>query len=105
MKTHALQTERKKEDLLTPLMVSFFFTQFLFFLDEGYHDFRWMQSFGNWICFVIYWFCLFSGEVIVHTYLLKDKTTPAYVGLKHILGLFLGLTVAVSFFIGLKFLW
>jgi len=28
------------------------FTQYLFYLDEGYFDFRWMENPGNWLmCF------------------------------------------------------
>ena len=29
-------------------------TLFLFFIDEGYYDFRWMKDLGNWFVFVIY---------------------------------------------------
>lgn len=29
-------------------------TQFLCFIDEGYYDFRWMRSWGNWIVYLIY---------------------------------------------------
>ena len=46
------------------LFYAFVFTQLLFFIDEGYLDFRWMRSIGNWIVFVPYLFLsylLFSG--------------------------------------------
>jgi hypothetical protein len=33
---------------------AFIICQFLFFIDEGYYDFRWMKSVGNWIVFVVY---------------------------------------------------
>lgn len=26
----------------------------LFYIDEGYYDFRWMSNVGNWIAFVVY---------------------------------------------------
>lgn len=29
-------------------------TQFLCFIDEGYYDFRWMKSWGNWVVYLIY---------------------------------------------------
>lgn len=29
-------------------------TQILFFIDEGYYDFRWVKSWGNWVVYVIY---------------------------------------------------
>jgi len=40
------------------------FTLFLFCIDEGYYDFRWMRNIGNWIAFVPYLllsYLLFSG--------------------------------------------
>ena len=37
-----------------PLWVSLILTLFLFFIDEGYYDFRWMKDLGNWFVFVIY---------------------------------------------------
>ena len=27
---------------------------FLFYIDEGYYDFRWMRNAGNWLMFVVY---------------------------------------------------
>jgi hypothetical protein len=30
-------------------MSAFLVTMFFFYIDEGYYDFRWMKSAGNWI--------------------------------------------------------
>ena len=37
-----------------PLWISFLVTNFLFFIDEGYNDFRWMKDAGNWVVFFMY---------------------------------------------------
>ncbi len=37
----------------------------LFFIDEGYYDFRWMKNPGNWIAFVAYVLMLFVGQLAV----------------------------------------
>lgn len=29
-------------------------TFILFFVDEGYYNFQWMQNIGNWVVFVVY---------------------------------------------------
>ncbi len=46
------------------LLYAFLVTQLLFFIDEGFYDFRWMKSLGNWIVFIPYLiavYLLFSG--------------------------------------------
>lgn len=42
--------------LLTALLL----TLYMFYLYEGYCDFRWMKSFGNWIVYVIYSIVIFG---------------------------------------------
>lgn len=39
-------------------------TQYLFFIDEGYNDFRWMKSFGNWIVYLLYFGAIFFTQFI-----------------------------------------
>lgn len=39
-------------------------TSFLFFIDEGYYDFRWMLDPGNWIVFIIYCMVLFAIQML-----------------------------------------
>ena len=40
-------------------------THFLFYIDEGYYDFRWMRDIGNWIMFLIYTIVLSSLQLLV----------------------------------------
>ncbi len=48
------------------LSLAFISTQFLFFIDEGYYDFRWMKDPGNWFVFIFYLMFLFIPQFIVH---------------------------------------
>ena len=36
------------------LIISVVASLFLFYIDEGYYNFQWMKSWGNWIVFIIY---------------------------------------------------
>ena len=36
------------------LIISVVASLFLFYIDEGYYNFQWMKSWGNWIVFMIY---------------------------------------------------
>jgi putative effector of murein hydrolase len=47
------------------LLASFIITQILFFIDEGYYDFRWMKEFGNWMVFIIYMGVLFGLQTLL----------------------------------------
>ena len=38
-------------------------TLFLFFIDEGFYDFRWLSDPGNWIAFAIYVTAAFLGQL------------------------------------------
>jgi len=45
---------RPDRHLAEGLLSSVIVTLFLFFIDEGNYDFRWMASFGNWVVFLLY---------------------------------------------------
>jgi len=50
----------------TPLLLlanSVFITIFLFFIDEGYYNFKWMTNWGAWLVFSIYTVVLFLTQV------------------------------------------
>ena len=36
------------------LIISVVASLFLFYIDEGYYNFQWMKSWGNWIVLIIY---------------------------------------------------
>ncbi|MBL7965881.1 MAG: hypothetical protein JNK09_02715 [Prolixibacteraceae bacterium] len=47
----------KKDELakfLFPLLIAITVTSMLFYIDEGFYNFKWMLNVGNWIVFFIY---------------------------------------------------
>ncbi len=71
-------------------------TLVLFFLDEGYYDFRWMLDGGNWIAFMIYSCSLFLGQYTLN--LLMGRLHFKLKGVTVVsLGLALGLAFALFF--------
>ena len=36
------------------LIISVVATLFVFYIDEGFYNFQWMKSWGNWIVLIIY---------------------------------------------------
>jgi hypothetical protein len=62
--TQTLQV-RKTEDLISPLIAAFLIVMFLFYIDEGYNDFRWMKDPGNWFVFVIYMIIFFPVQWVI----------------------------------------
>lgn len=43
-----------KKQINIAFIIANIITQFLFFMDEGWYDFRWMKSWGNWVAYLIY---------------------------------------------------
>ncbi|HTN45923.1 MAG TPA: hypothetical protein VL098_06205 [Flavipsychrobacter sp.] len=49
-------------------------TQVLFFIDEGYNDFRWMKEPGNWLVYLIYILIIFGTLLgLLYLYVLIRK--------------------------------
>lgn len=93
--------QSKKKDngsIIIPIIVTFVAANFLFFIDEGYYDFRWMLKFGNWVIFLIYAGFLFGGQLLVkYTVFRKAKS---YSILSCFLGLIVGTGIALLLFSG-----
>lgn len=73
------------------LLASFIMTQCLFFIDEGYYDFRWMLSFGNWVAFVIYFLVLYLAQVTLSILLFWIKPDNLNKAVIVVAGLVLGI--------------
>jgi hypothetical protein len=71
MSATATTQNTSRDSLLIPLASAFVITFFLFFIDEGYYDFRWMMSWGNWIVFVVYLVLLFPIQWAVAHFLFR----------------------------------
>lgn len=52
-------------EVLVPMLIAASATMFLFYIDEGYYDFRWMNDFGNWFVFFIYLGILTGAQVLM----------------------------------------
>jgi hypothetical protein len=42
------------QSILPAAIATVVMVMFLFYIDEGYYDFRWMRNAGNWLMFVVY---------------------------------------------------
>jgi len=94
-KTHAVSTER---DLNILWLFAALVTLFLFFIDEGYYDFRWMKSLGNWLFFVLYCMILFLAELLFYKLILKNLSGNNKIALSVLGGILLGITGAFIVF-------
>ncbi len=63
-----------KSELLPAFIAAFLIVMILFFVDEGYYDFRWMADWGNWFVFGIYMLIFFPLQWFM-SYLLFRKMT------------------------------
>lgn len=80
------------------LLSGFLIVQFLFFIDEGFYDFRWMKSAGNWFVFFIYWLGIFICQILLTTLLLIRQKSIFRI----ILGIFFG--AAAGIYLLIKFI-
>lgn len=63
----------KLNSVLFSAINSFLISQFLFFIDEGSYDFRWMTNAGNWLVFVFYFMILTAFLYLINLGLTKIK--------------------------------
>lgn len=64
METVVNHQKNQKSKWVPYLLASFIITNILFFIDEGFYDFRWMKSFGNWLVFAIYFAVIFGVQLL-----------------------------------------
>jgi hypothetical protein len=86
--------DTSKDSLLIPLASAFVITFFLFFIDEGYYDLRWMMNWGNWIVFVVYFVFLFPVQWAISTFMFS-KFQDAQ---KALLMLLIGIPITLALF-------
>jgi hypothetical protein len=66
------QQDRTLDHLIIPLLASFILVGFLFFIDEGYYDFRWMKDPGAWFVFGLYSLGIFPLQWAVSWFLFRN---------------------------------
>lgn len=62
---NSLTQPAKRNNDIVALIAAALFVNILFFIDEGYYDFRWMKDAGNWFMFLIYFFGVVLGEYLI----------------------------------------
>ena len=87
-----------RKALITFLASSIILTNILFFMDEGYYDFRWMKDPGNWIAFLIYSIPVFLMQLLFFHILLKKYTSSGKILLSLLGGVLSGLILVLGFF-------
>ncbi len=99
MNTVIIENKKFGNRLWASALTAFIIVQFLFFIDEGYYDFRWMKSVGNWIVFVFYMAFLWGGQLLVMYTLFRSKKRFSLIA--SLLGLVIGVGIAFFLFSGI----
>nr|MBP6333957.1 hypothetical protein [Bacteroidia bacterium] len=73
-------------------------TTFLFFIDEGYYNFKWMDSIGNWVAFMIYVVGFLLGVAFTHEIILRMYKGKNKVLYSALIGIPAGLLFVLGFF-------
>lgn len=73
-------------------------TMYLFYLDEGYFDFSWMNNVVNWVFYFIYSMLLFSGQLFLFYVILKHMPAVIRWHISVPFGMAIGLGIAFIIF-------
>lgn len=71
---------------------------FLFYIDEGYYNFNWMQHLGNWIAFGFYLIAFSTGQLLCHQLILARYKGSNKITLTSVIGIPLGFGIIVTLF-------
>jgi hypothetical protein len=88
------QTKSNKQAYVL-LASSVIFTLFLFYIDEGYYNFKWMLQLSNWFAFVIYIIPIFGFQLLVLKLIGKIFSSQTSTFLSIIIGAIIGLTLVI----------
>ena len=88
--------------MLSIIISTLLITLFLFYIDEGYYDFRWMKEPGNWLAFVLYITAIFLSQVLFFKLLFRNYQGASKTTLSIICGSVLGILLLVLVFYALR---
>lgn len=91
-----IQTKSDKREYIL-LASSVIITLFLFYIDEGYYNFKWMFQLSNWLAFVIYIIPVFGFQLLVLKLIGKRFSYQTSTVLSVIIGTTIGLILVISF--------
>ena len=89
---------------IVPIIAALVLVNFLFWADEGYYDFRWMKSGGNWFFFLVYTGCVLAGQIFVKDVFFKKVKEKYQTPLTILTGIPLGLILVISALITMGFI-
>lgn len=64
MKSQSITNKSESAKFLFPLLIAVTITSILFYIDEGFYNFKWMLNIGNWIVFLIYVAAIYILQLI-----------------------------------------
>lgn len=65
MNAQTAQHKAETKKYILPLFISIVITLFLFYIDEGFYNFKWMLNLGNWIAFFVYVAVIYMAQLIL----------------------------------------
>ncbi len=91
---NSIQTKSNKQAYIL-LGSSVIITLFLFYIDEGYYNFKWMLQLSNWFAFVIYIIPVFGFQLLVLKLISKIFSYQISTILSIIIGAIIGLILVI----------
>ena len=91
---NSIQTKSNKQAYIL-LGSSVIITLFLFYIDEGYYNFKWMLQLSNWFAFVIYIIHIFGFQLLVLKLIGKIFSSQISTFLSIIIGAIIGLILVI----------
>lgn len=92
----SLKTEKRKKGILTFAISSILITMFLFLIDEGFYNFKWMADPGNWVAFIIYSVPMFLIQLGIYNLALNHYRGPGKSFISVTAGTALSLLLVIS---------
>jgi hypothetical protein len=92
---NSIQTKSNKQAYVF-LFSAVIITLFLFYIDEGYYNFKWMLTLANWFAFLIYIIPIFGFQLLVYKLIGKLFSFQTSTILSIIIGAIIGLTLVIS---------
>jgi hypothetical protein len=88
----------KTQQSIWAALAALLVTMWLFYIDEGYYDFRWMREAYNWIWFLVYAGGIWGVQMLAGKYLFKRYAAWEQVILNIVLGIPAGVILIISVF-------
>jgi len=88
-----LTLKHKSDNLLIPLIVSITLSLVLFYIDDGYYNFKWMLHWGSWGVFLVYVTILSTTQMLLNLALASITKTINTNAIFYLSGILLGVAI------------